>query len=89
MPRHLLIGVLSDVPMGETRTCPYRVFLLSLLVLALASVGCSPGLHQVRLRTADGQVRTTTPRPRPPRGSAPTITGRPRSSGRSRCSTDA
>jgi len=66
MPCHLLAGGLIDVRMVEARTCLHRVFLLSSLVLALAPVGCAPGLHQVRLRTADGQVRTTTPHPRAP-----------------------
>ena len=37
-------------------------------------------------RRASYEAAETTPRPR---GSAPTMTGRPRSSGRSRCSTDA
>ena len=37
-------------------------------------------------RRASYEAADTTPRPD---GSAPTITGRPRSSGRSRCSTDA
>lgn len=52
--------------MFEARAAAHRVPILSLLVLALAAVGCAPGRHTVRLRTADGQVRTTTPRPRPP-----------------------
>jgi len=39
---------------------------LSLLASLLATVGCAPGLHTLRLQSPDGQVRTTTPRPRPP-----------------------
>ena len=38
---------------------------------------------------ASYEAVATTPRPRPPLGSAPTMTGLPRSSGRSRCSTAA
>jgi len=52
--------------MFEARAAAHRVPILSLLALALTAVGCAPGRHTVRLRAADGQVRTTTPRPRPP-----------------------
>lgn len=52
--------------MFEARAAAHRVPILSLLVLALAAVGCAPGQHTVRLRTADAQMQTTTPRPRPP-----------------------
>src|SRR5262245_45428224 len=52
--------------MSEARATVHRVSILPLLVIALAAVGCAPGRHTVRLRTADGQVRTTTPGPRPP-----------------------
>jgi hypothetical protein len=44
----------------------HRVPLLQLLVLALVQVGCGPARHSVRVHTADGQVRATTPPPRPP-----------------------
>ena len=37
-----------------------------LLVFTLVQVGCAPARHSVRLQTADGQVRTTVPAPRPP-----------------------
>jgi hypothetical protein len=52
--------------MFETRVLAGRVTLLSWLVIGLMAAGCAPGMHAVRLRTVDGQVRTTTPRPRPP-----------------------
>jgi len=39
---------------------------LPFVLVAFATMGCAPGLHSVRLRTADGEVRTTVPRPRPP-----------------------
>jgi hypothetical protein len=50
--------------MFETRVFPGRVFFPSLLAVMVASAGCAPGRHMVRLRTADGQVRTTVPSPR-------------------------
>jgi hypothetical protein len=40
--------------------------LLPLLVFALVQVGCAPARPAVRVHTADGQVRVTTPPPRPP-----------------------
>src|ERR1043165_3742153 len=51
--------------MLDARTAVHRTPFL-LLVFALAAGGCVPGRHLVRLRTTDGQVQTTTPRPRPP-----------------------
>jgi len=42
----------------------HRVPLLPLLVLV--QVGCAPARPTVRVQTADGQVRTTMPSPRPP-----------------------
>jgi len=52
--------------MFKDRALAQRAPFLPLLVLGLAVIGCAPGLHTVRLRTADGQVRTTVPPPRPP-----------------------
>jgi hypothetical protein len=52
--------------MAEARAFAYRVPILPLLAFALVEVGCAPAPHAVRLRTADGQVRVTTPPPRPP-----------------------
>jgi len=52
--------------MSEARAFAHRVSLLLLLLFALVEVGCAPAPHAVRLRTADGQVRVTTPAPRPP-----------------------
>ena len=52
--------------MSQARAVVHRVPLLPLLVFALIEVGCAPAPHAVRLRTADGQVRVTTPAPRPP-----------------------
>jgi hypothetical protein len=43
-----------------------RVRVMPLLVLTLVQVGCAPARHSVRLQTLDGQVRVTTPAPRPP-----------------------
>ena len=37
-----------------------------LVLIAFATAGCAPGLHSVRLRTADGREWTTVPRPHPP-----------------------
>src|SRR3954470_5700401 len=52
--------------MFELRAFAHRVPLLPLLAFALVEVGCAPAPHAVRLRTADGQARVTTPAPRPP-----------------------
>lgn len=43
-----------------------RYLRIGFTVFALVAVGCAPERHAVRLRTADGQVRTTTPPLRPP-----------------------
>src|SRR4051812_6833415 len=43
-----------------------RVRVVSLLVFTLIQVGCAPARYSVRLQTAAGQVRVTTPAPRPP-----------------------
>ena len=32
---------------------------LPLMLIALAATGCAPGLHSVRVRTADGRERDT------------------------------
>jgi hypothetical protein len=52
--------------MFKARAFVHRIPLLPALVFVLAQVGCAPGPHAVRVRTADGQVRVTTPAPRPP-----------------------
>jgi hypothetical protein len=52
--------------MPDGRPFAHRITLLPLLLFTLVQVGCAPGRPVVRLRTADGQVRTTTPPPRAP-----------------------
>jgi len=52
--------------MVESRVLAGRGPLLALLLVQLAGAGCAPGRYAVRLQAADGQVRMTTPPPRPP-----------------------
>jgi hypothetical protein len=52
--------------MFKAQVPAYRVPFPRLLLIAVLQVGCAPGLHTVRLETADGRTRMTTPRPRPP-----------------------
>jgi len=52
--------------MFEAQAIARRDPLLLLLVFALVEVGCAPASQTVRVCTADGQVRMTTPPPRPP-----------------------
>jgi len=52
--------------MFEARAFAHRVPILPLLVFTLVQVGCAPARQTVRVQAADGQVRTTTPPPRPP-----------------------
>ena len=82
-------GVKSPrIAMISVETCAY----LAMSTGRYDAVGAEPIGASDRHRGADAEARAsyepaeTTPRPL---GSAPTITGRPRSSGRSRCSTDA
>jgi len=49
--------------MFPARPIAQRIPLVPLLAMAVA---CAPARHSVRLQTADGQVRTTAPAPRPP-----------------------
>jgi sRNA-binding carbon storage regulator CsrA len=48
--------------MSEARVVAH----LPLLLFALVEVGCAPAPRAVRLCTPEGQVRVTTPAPRPP-----------------------
>jgi hypothetical protein len=52
--------------MFEAQAFAHRIPLLPALVFAVVQVGCAPAPQAVRLRTADGQVRVTTPAQRPP-----------------------